>query len=253
MVGMTIVYLFAFRGRGAKGMRATVADTPQFGLGAMAQQMGLTVVEGDPQESLVYALGVHRSEKIPVGATFGSHTTTTRMRMAGNPGGRPTDFVFFAETRSEWVGGTRMAGRMAHSTSFDCRLAVQVPVAVPPFEIVLAKEIRGLETELLLRLPRQRFGVRDLDSRLALTASDPRLGPALAPVASGMTHFESLHIVGQGSALYYVTTENASSVALHRLVEAQRILDALSDVLTGAGPAPGASQPHPGADEASWS
>jgi hypothetical protein len=128
---------------------------------------------------------------------------------------------------------------------------VQVPVAVPPFEVVLREEIRGLETEPLLGLPRQPFGSRELDTRLVLTTSDARLGAALAPVAVGMTQFESLHIVGQGSVLYYVTSENASSVALHRLVEAQRILYALSDVLTA--PAPGRPSPSPGGDRAHWS
>jgi hypothetical protein len=253
MAAFAIVYFLVFRGRAAKGMRATVQDTPQYRLGAMAQQMGLTVVEGDPQTSLVYALGEHRAKKIPVGATFGSHTTTTRLRMAGNPEGRPTEFLFFAETRSEWVGGTRMAHRMGHSTTFDCRLAVQLPVSVPPFEVVLRKEIRGLEAKPLLGLPRQSFGSRDLDARLVFMASEPRLGATLAPVAVGMTQFESLHIVGQGSVLYYVTDENASSTALHRLAQAQRILYALSDVLTGATPAPGQPYPPPGGDQAYWS
>jgi hypothetical protein len=253
MAAFAIVYFLAFRGRGRKGMRAAVKDTPHFRLGAMAQQMGLTVVEGDPETSLVYAIGVHRAKKLPVSATFGSHTTTTRLRMAGNPDGRHTEFLFFAETHSEWVGGTRMAGRMAHSTDFDCRLAVQLPVAVPPFEVVLRKEIRGLEAEPRLGLPRQPFGSRDLDARLVLMASDPRLGAVLAPAAIGMTQFESLHIVGQGAVLYYVTGENASSTALYRLVEAQRILYALSDVLTGASPAPGPPYPPPGGDQAHWS
>lgn len=253
MVGLTVVFLLAFRGRGAKAMQAAVDDTPQFRLGAMAQEMGLAVVDGDPETSLVYALGVHRAKKIPVGATFGNSTTTTRLRMSGDPGGRPTDFLFFAETRSERVGGTRTAHRMAHSTIFECRLAVQVPVAVPPFEVVLREEIRGLETEPLLGLPRQPFGSRELDTRLVLTTSEPRLGAALAPAATGMTQFESLHIVGQGSVLYYVTSENASTVALHRLVEAQRTLYVVSDVLTGSAPAPAPPSPPPGRDQARWS
>jgi hypothetical protein len=172
--------------------------------------------------------------------------------MAGNPTGRPTDFVFFAETRSEWAGGTRMAHRMAHSTTFDCRLGVQLPVGVPPFEIVLRREIRGLEAKPLLGMPRQPFGSRELDDRLVLMTNDPRLGAVQAPVAIGMTPFESLHIVGRGTGLYYVTGENASSTALHRLVEAQRILCALSDVLTGAAPA-GAPHPPPGGDRTHWS
>jgi hypothetical protein len=109
MVVFAIVYFLAFRGRAGRSMKAADNESPQFRLGAMAHQMGLTVVEGDPQASLVDALGVHRAKKIPVGATFGSNTNTTRLRMTGSPGGRQTDFLFFAETTSEWAGGTRMA------------------------------------------------------------------------------------------------------------------------------------------------
>jgi hypothetical protein len=250
MVAVVLVFLLAFRGRAARAMRAADDDTPRFRLGAMAQQMGLTVVEGDPETDLVHALGVHRAKKPPVSTTFGSHTTTTRLRMVGHPGGRPTDFVFFAETLSEWVGGTRMAHRMAHTTTFDCRLAVELPVTVPPFEIVLRREIRGLESEPRLGLPTQSFGSPELDARLVLMARDPRLGPALAAVAAGMTHFESLHILGRGAGLYYLTSENASSAALHRLVEAQRLLYALSDVLADAAPAPAPGGRRPGATPA---
>jgi hypothetical protein len=44
MVAITVVFLLAYRGRGAKAMQS--ADAPQFRLGAMAQQMGLAIVEG---------------------------------------------------------------------------------------------------------------------------------------------------------------------------------------------------------------
>jgi hypothetical protein len=98
----------------------------------------------------------------------------------------------------------------------------------------------------------QSFGSPDLDARLVLMAGDPRVGPVLAPIAIGMTQFESLHIAGHGPALYYVTTENASSTALARLVEAQRLLYALSDVLTGAAPQPGPPHPSPGTGQTRW-
>src|SRR5262245_35933367 len=227
VVFAAVVVVVGIKMRPSRAMRAADEQSPQWRLGNMAQQMGLQVLEGDPQTNLVYALGTHRMQKTPLSTTFGSHTTTTRLRMAGNPGGRPTDFVFFAETVSEWVGSGvsgSLASRMAHTTRFDCRLTVGVPVAVPPFEIHLRREIRGLETEPRLRLPVQSFGSSDLDSRLVLVAGDPRLGPALAPVAAGMAHFESLHILGQGTALYYLTNQNASSAALSRLPEAQRLL-----------------------------
>jgi hypothetical protein len=209
----------------------------QYRAGNMAQRMGLTVAEGDPKLNLLNALPLHNFK---LGTATGGgwlsralmdSTKETKVRLVGAPHGRPTEFVYHRrhDTRDRLLVVTT-------ESWFECRLSVQVPAAFPEFEIVRQRPhmgVYGPKPEPELPLPPQPFGEREVDRHLKLTTSDPRLGPALAPVAAPLARLEFVHVQGRNGAVHWLATEDGAPYAIRRLPEAQQVLERLADVLAG--------------------
>ncbi|HWE21587.1 MAG TPA: hypothetical protein VG758_31160 [Hyphomicrobiaceae bacterium] len=208
----------------------------QYRLDNMAQRMGLTIAEGNPKLNMVNAIPVHNFKW---GKSTGSNwlsrlansTKETKVRLGGAPHGRPTEFVYFRREDTK-------EGLLTITTNswFECRMSVQVPVAFPEFEIVRRRPhlgVYGPKARPELPLPPQPFGNRALDSKLVLTAAEPRLGPALASAASGLAALEYVHVQGRDGALHWLATEEGSPHAVRRLPEAQQVLERIADVLAG--------------------
>jgi hypothetical protein len=209
----------------------------QYRAGNMAQRMGLKVAEGDPKLNLLNALPLHNF-KLGT-ATGGSwlsralmdSTKETKVHLVGAPHGRPTEFVYCRrhDTKDRLLVVTT-------ESWFECRLSVQVPAGFPEFEIVRQRPhmgVYGPKPEPELPLPPQPFGDREVDRHLKLTTSDPRLGPALAPVVAPLARLEFVHVQGRNGAVHWLATEDGSPYAIRRLPEAQRVLERIADVLAG--------------------
>ena len=205
-------------------------------LGDLARRLRLNIVEGDPDLNLATIHLTHDwTQYTPTGSRYrrlaGDGTKLTRVRLLGEPYGHPTEFVYHERTDAEQsVSSTTLR------TWFECRLSVGVPVAFPPFEIVLAKPARHLEAEPELPLPPVPFGDPGLDATLRLCSSEPAVGPVLAPAAAPLVSFGFVHIVGQDGLLSAVSTRSGSGVAVAHLEQAQAVLERMAQLLT-AGPA----------------
>lgn len=213
----------------------------QYRVANLAQRMGLAIVEGNPKLNMVNAFPIHNFK---MGTSTGGNwlsrltnsTKQTKVRLAGAPHGRPTEFVY--HRREDTREGLLM---VTTDSWFECRLSVQVPVAFPEFEIVRRRPhksvspmgIFGPKARPELPLPPQRFGNPDLDNKLVLTTAEPRLGPALARAIGGLAPLEFVHVQGRDGVLHWLATEEGSALAIRRLPEAQQVLERIADVLTG--------------------
>lgn len=231
LVGLGLMGFFLIFGK--KMMQSTEKKYPQFRVDALAQQMGLQLVEGDPAMNMLQASLSHDDQDVtPLGGKvrrfMGDQAQETRILMRGAPRGRPIEFVYYLYSERN----DRVAV-VFHKRDFECRLSVQVPVNVPAFEIVGRKAPPGFKPEPEWDLPQQSFGDRNLDSRLRLTSADPRLGPHLAPVAVGLTGHRFVHVQGFKTVIQSICTEEATMYAMMDLLKTQEALERLANALAG--------------------
>jgi hypothetical protein len=217
-------------------MKVTDLLFAKYRLGNLAERMGLTIAEGDPKLNMVNATVAHNFKLgTGVGSSWLSRlmntTAETKARLVGTPHGRPTELVYLRrhDTKDRLLEITTVSW-------FECRFSVLCPVAFPEFEIVRRHPhmgVYGPKARTELPLPPQPFGKPALDRKLVLTTAEPRLGPALAPAVGGLLALEYVHVQGREGALHWLATEEAASLALRRLPEAQQVLERIADVLAG--------------------
>ncbi len=221
--------------------RAIVGRTQRmyghFRLADLAQRLRLNIVEGDPEANMMMMTGYYEAgQKFePTGGAYarmtGKGTKTVRVRMLGEPYGHPTEFVYHSRTDVD-----PGVSQTTYTTWFDCRLTIQVPVRFPAFEIVpRAQQKRGFEIRPEKPMPPASFGDPALDATLALTTSEPAVGPVLAPAAAAMAHFTYVHVLGSDGMVSFLLNRTGYTAGMHYLEEAQRVLEQMVGSLA-AGP-----------------
>jgi hypothetical protein len=225
------------------GKRMMASSDRRYGeyrAGDLAQRMGLRIVEGDPSLNLMMAQTKHNMAmaKRPAGGRMGrmlgDSDKETRVRLEGAPYGRPTQLVFNSYTKHQ----DRLVVGIITS-SFEYRLSLQLPVEVPPFEIVLAKGgarsgAYGLKAKPEWKLPKQSFGSPDLDAKLTLRCEDRRLGPHLAPVVGGLSSHKYLHIQCSGRIISSMADDaNATMYVTMDIEQTQLTLEHMANALAG--------------------
>jgi hypothetical protein len=209
-------------------------------VGELAQRMGLQIVEGDPSLNMMQAHTKHNMRMAKDKASgFLRSSKETKVVLEGAPYGRPTRFLFhrYTEVAERFVA-------QVVSGSFDCRLSLQVPVDLPPFEIIgrsgLADRYMGLKVKPEWGLPDQSFGDRELDAKLALSSPDPRIGSYLAPVVGALVGNRYVHIQGHRDVIESLCSQDdaASNDAgyfqwIFQAEDHQRILEHMANVLAG--------------------
>jgi hypothetical protein len=205
----------------------------------LAQRLGLRIVEGDPALNMMQAHTKHNMRMAKDKAGFMRSSKQTRVVLEGAPYGRPTRFLFHRYTEV----ADRVVVRMV-SGAFDCRLSLQVPVDLPPFEIVsrsgLGRRYMGIKAQAEWGLPSQSFYDAGLDAKLALSSPDPRIGSYLAPVVGGLVGHRYVHVQGRGGLIESLASQDdtASNDAgyfqwIFEVEDHQRILEQMANVLAG--------------------
>ena len=166
---------------------------------ALAQGMGLSVVDGDPTLNLMLAHHEHTQKS----------RKRTHVTLHGTPAGRATTFVYDFDNRA----GT-----------FRCRLSVQGPQAFPAFEVTLRHPARYHEPDRELPFAPVAVGDPVLDARFDVRAEHFGVGPALVPMLSAMSDWTHVHVVGAGGALHWTATRTASSTAIFYLPQVHPLL-----------------------------
>lgn len=218
-----------------KMMAGTDRKYAEYNVGNLSQRLGLQIVEGDPSLNMMQAQVKHNMAKAKstggrLARFVGDSEKRTRVRLEGAPYGRPTQLVFDFNTKYE----ERIAVGFI-KTSFEYRLSLQLPVEVPPFEIVLRRGTApGIKGKPEWKLQKQSFGSPDLDNKLTLLSDDPRLGPHLAPVVGGLTSHKYLHIQGNGRVISSIADDqNATLYVTLDLDQTQIVLEHMANALAG--------------------
>ena len=208
-------------------------------MGELAQRLGLRIVEGDPALNMMQAHTKHNMRMAKDKAGFMRSSKETKVVLEGAPYGRPTRFLFHRYT----AVAERVVVQMV-SGSFDCRLSLQVPADLPPFEIVsrsgLGRRYMGIKAKAEWGLAPQSFGDADLDAKLALSSPDPRIGPFLAEVVRSLAGHRYVHIQGHRGVIESLASQDdtASNDAgyfqwIFEVVDHQRVLEHMATVLAG--------------------
>jgi hypothetical protein len=208
-------------------------------VGELAQRLGLRIVEGDPALNMMQAHTKHNMRMAKDKAGFMRSSKETKVVLEGAPYGRPTRFLFHRYT----AVAERVVVQVV-SGSFDCRLSLQVPADLPPFEIVsrsgLGRRYMGIKAQAEWGLAPQSFGDADLDAKLALSSPDPRIGPFLAEVVRSLAGHRYVHIQGHRGVIESLASQQdtASNDAgyfqwIFEVVDHQRVLEHMATVLAG--------------------
>jgi hypothetical protein len=208
-------------------------------VGELAQRLGLRIVEGDPALNMMQAHTKHNMRMAKDKAGFMRSSKETKVVLEGAPYGRPTRFLFHRYT----AVAERVVVQVV-SGSFDCRLSLQVPADLPPFEIVsrsgLGRRYMGIKAQAEWGLAPQSFGDADLDAKLALSSLDPRIGPFLAEVVRSLAGHRYVHIQGHRGVIESLASQEdtASNDAgyfqwIFEVVDHQRVLEHMATVLAG--------------------
>ncbi len=226
---VVLIVVVAMYLNGRRMRAGMLADNPQFGLGAIAQRLGIQLVHGDPAYNiLVNDHDVRRSAAVPMIAGMTGNTQPVEARAVGQHRGHPVEFVFYDQTRVE-----KGIIETTFFRTFTCVVRVGVNAPVPPFEIVLRNENEYLVTERLVDAPEQRFGHPAIDPVLVLRSPDPRLGPAFAPVVGALMAFGYVHVVGDQGSVRFTFTALGAPTALYYVETVLQVLLGLADVLEG--------------------
>jgi hypothetical protein len=230
-IGMAVFWTVA----GRRMMAGTDRRYADYRVADLAERMGLRIVEGDPTLNMVQVQTKHdmargQATGGKVARFMGDTQKETRVRLEGAPYGRPTELVFDSYSKYQ----DRLAVGIIIS-AYEYRLSVQLPVVVPPFEIVLRKAgAHGVKAKPEWRLPKQSFGSPDLDAKLTLHCEDPGLGPHLAPAASGLVSHKYLHIQGRGGVISSIAEDaNATMYVTFDLEQTQLVLEHMANALAG--------------------
>lgn len=170
-----------------RAQKAQIAEHRDKSLRAVAERLGLALVEGDPELNLYYF-------QQP------SLDFARRAVCEGRPYGRPARLLLVdGQTTDE-----RLFSRV-RTVSFGCFLEVACPVSFPPFEVALRAPSEYLTPPVFLDdVPGLReIGTGDpaLDAALRVVSTDPRVGPVLAPALRVLAGQSYVHLAGASGTL----------------------------------------------------
>jgi hypothetical protein len=177
LVVALFIYSYVARKRGmAASQHATV--------GALAQRLGLNVLEGDTKINLYYLSQPNRNYRRNIrleGAPYGR-----RLRFDFTDGHRTQDFLVAVKVTTTW----------------GCFLVAEVAVPFPEFELTLRSPNQYLVPETIMtHLLEAPTGDPRLDAAYRVAIADPRWASALIPALQALSGQVYVHVVGQGNTV----------------------------------------------------
>jgi len=235
-VGFGLFWLFF----GRRMMAASDERYAEYRVEPLAQRLGLRIVEGDPAFNLMQARDVQNQKGYDkkvggrVGRMLGDSAKELRVVLQGAPYGRPTELFYYAYSEAK----DRLAVVFVRN-EFECRLSLQVPMDLPPFEIVRRQgRLAGMGGGVVPAkpewdLPAQSFGHPELDERLALSTTEPRLGAYLATVVGPLLDQRYVHIQGHGRVIESRGSQDATTFWVMSIEATQAVLEHMANALAG--------------------
>ncbi|HEU5077132.1 MAG TPA: hypothetical protein VFU02_23235 [Polyangiaceae bacterium] len=220
VVALVAVGFFFLRGRAA--VANYDLEYANYRAGALAQRLGLQLVQGDPNFNVFIRqanLDVQRGPK-------DNRPIHIEVRAQGAPQGVPLEFVYLYRVEQD-TGFTQVTWR----TWFDCRLTARARQPFPPFEVVSKNAPLGTIAQTLPLAPLP-TGNPAVDASYAVTTREPALARLLGELLPAFATFQNsgVHLVGDGNSVSFVMHQDKSPLLANVLYHAEVLATQLSQV-----------------------
>lgn len=196
MMGVMLVFFGVYFVWMKKRMAKAESDSAGSRAGALAETMGLRLVEGDPMTNLAMA-SYDNAKK--------GNDVETRVVLEGSPAGRATR-VYYYHRRNAKMG----FGSTTVTTWIGAEVSVAVHAPFPEFEVIQKQGgYFGEELTPKLAAPPHPTGDANVDAKLVVKTHDPRAAHALATSLLTPATWGFVHIHGQGDKLTFYATKSS--------------------------------------------
>jgi hypothetical protein len=181
--------------------------------GALAQRLGLTLSEGDPEFNLFI-----RQANVDVSrGPRDGRPVHVQVRMKGAPHGVPLELVYLYRLEQE-SGFTQVTWRVW----FDCRMTAYAKQAFPPFEVISRNAPLG-PIAATQPYPAAPTGNSAVDATYAVATAEPGMARLLGQVLPGFGTFQNsgVHLVGDGRAISFVMKQDKAPLLANALYYAE--------------------------------
>lgn len=212
-----LVFFLVNRRSAARNMDPQYAG---YRAGALAQRLGLTLVEGDPEFNLFI-----RQANVDVrrGPADG-RPIHVQVRMEGAPQRVPLQLVYLYRVEQE-SGFTQVTWRIW----FDCRMVAQARRPFSPFEVISRSAPLG-PIAATQALPPAPTGNPAVDATYSVTTADPAVARALGEALGGFATFQNsgVHLVGDGRGVSFVMKQDKAPLLANALYYAEAMAQQLA-------------------------
>lgn len=213
------VIIVAFLIRAVVGQKRRRAATTHATLAAMAQRLGLAVIEGDPELNLYFLW--HSDEDYRRNLCLEGRPFGRRLRWDFSDGQSIRDFVMVLEVTSSWA----------------CYLVADVNAQFPDFEATVRNPHPSLVPRRLhTTLPEVATGDPQIDAQYRIATADPRWAPALVPALRLLANQQYVHMVGQAGVVMIPITKMGLSSFVEAAEQYSHALEVLACSLEGKQP-----------------
>lgn len=187
-------YMLVLRKRQAATMDQNSAG---YRAGALAERLGLQVVQGDPMFNLFIPQATVDAMKGP----RDGQPVHIEILLRGEVEGVPLELHYLsrAEKKTDYIGG------VVHWTNwFECRLTAQAKRPFPEFEVVSRATPLGLITRRLA-VAEARTGNPSVDAMYSVATAEPAMARLLGSQMDAFSEFVTagVHLVGDGKAVSF--------------------------------------------------
>jgi hypothetical protein len=226
VLGLAFVVFFLVR---RKSMLAKHdAEYSQYRVGEMAQRLGLSVVQGDPQFNLFIQ---HANVDMQRGPRDG-RPVHIEVRMTGERGGRPLELYYLYRLEQE-TGMVEVVWR----TWTECRMSVTANQAFPPFEVVSKKPPMGPIATVQALAPMS-TGNPSVDATHSVMTQEPAMAKLLGELIPSFAVFETgsgIHLVGDGQHVTFKMQRDKAPLMANALYYAEQMAELLANLAARVG------------------
>ena len=223
MIALAAYFIFSRRGK----IAGYDKRFSQYRSGELAQRLGLTLTEGDPDFNLYISMASDAVYKGPKD----SKPVDVSIRMTGERDGVPTELVYLYRVEQK----TGMA-TVTHTYWFECRMSAFAKEAFPPFEVV-SKNVPMGPIATKQALPATPTGNDAMDALYSVSTKEPRMAQELGKLLGGFDTFKNsgIHLIGDGRTVSFMMNDKKAPLLANALYYPVEMADQLSKIARAIG------------------
>lgn len=191
----------------------------QYRAGELAQRLGLSLEEGDPNFNFFIA----QTDKSVNRGPKDTKPVDVSVRMIGERNNVPLELSYLK--RVEQNSGVLSVTRKYW---FDCRMVAKAKETFPPFEVI-SKDAPLGPIAAKQALPPSPTGNGSVDAVYTVSTNEPRMAEEIGKRMSGFSAFGNcgVHLIGDGESVSFVMNDTKSPLVGSALYYAESMADQL--------------------------